>query len=125
MEREILKVKTDEAVSAASASSFEGPEEYFFCFVRRGPKAAYRKIEEYIRGKTSARLIFQRVSKRYLAVSDLQTKQVFPTASNDLPDSLPGCFTYYGSPEWPNGPCETCRVKKLCRDLRGGTAENE
>ena len=30
-------------------------------------------------------------------------------------ESLPGCIGYYGFPLPPNGPCETCKVKELCK----------
>ena len=52
-----------------------GPEEsFFFVFVCRGSKSAYKKIEEFVKGKTEARVVFQRISKNYLVVSELQTR---------------------------------------------------
>jgi hypothetical protein len=51
------------------------PEEtFFFVFVCRGPKSAYKRIEEFVKGKTEARVVFQRISKNYLVVSELQTR---------------------------------------------------
>ncbi|MEM2939522.1 MAG: hypothetical protein QXU95_04540, partial [Candidatus Bathyarchaeia archaeon] len=62
-------------------------------------------------------LIFQRFSKRYLVVSELQTTPVFQPAISDWPDSLPGCFGEFGEAIQPNS-CESCRVRGLCRKQR-------
>lgn len=32
-----------------------------------------------------------------------------------MPESLPGCIGYYGAPIAPNGPCETCEVRDICK----------
>ena len=29
--------------------------------------------------------------------------------------TLPGCVGYFGKPRGPNGPCETCQYRELCR----------
>jgi hypothetical protein len=33
-------------------------------------------------------------------------------------DALPGCLGYYGAPVPPNGPCDICRYKRLCRHVK-------
>jgi hypothetical protein len=53
-----------------------GPETFFFVFICRGPKSAVKQIEEFVKGKTEARVIFQRITKNYLVVSELQTRPV-------------------------------------------------
>ena len=56
----------------AAGLTDEGPEgSFYFVFVCRGSRAAYKQIEGYIRAKTTARLIFQRISKNYLSVSEV------------------------------------------------------
>jgi len=62
----------------AAGLTDEGPEEsvFYFVFVCRGSRAAYKQIEEYIRVKTAARLIFQRISKNYLSVSEVTLRRL-------------------------------------------------
>jgi len=121
MEMKILNKKAAGVDSAAATPSVKGPEDFFFVFICRGSKAAFKQIEEYIKRKTTARLIFQRFSRNYLSVSEIKAETVFPreAEADDWPDSLPGCFLNYGKPKWPNGPCESCRVQRLCRKSGG------
>ncbi|MEM3579541.1 MAG: hypothetical protein QXL54_04905 [Candidatus Bathyarchaeia archaeon] len=57
----------------AAGLTVEGPKEeiFYFVFVCKGSRAAYKQVEEFIRAKTAARLIFQRISKNYLSVSEV------------------------------------------------------
>jgi len=62
-------------VERAEGLTVSSPEEtFFFVFICRGPKSAYKQIEEFVKGKTEARVVFQRISKNYLVVSELQTR---------------------------------------------------
>ena len=65
-------------IGQAAGLTVEGPEEsvFYFVFVCRGSRAAYKQIEEYIRVKTAARLIFQRISKNYLSVSEVTLRRL-------------------------------------------------
>ena len=60
----------------AEGLAANGPETFFFVFICRGPKSAFKQIEGYVKGKTQARVIFQRITKNYLVVSELQTRPV-------------------------------------------------
>jgi len=62
-------------VEGAEGLTDSSPEEvFFFVFVCRGQKSAYKQIEEFIKGKTSARVVFQRISRNYMVISELKTK---------------------------------------------------
>jgi hypothetical protein len=82
--QEVVKIKIEIENSAkpqnletAEGLADNGPEEtFFFVFVCKGPKSAYKTVEEYIKGRTTARVIFQRISKNYMVVSELQTRLI-------------------------------------------------
>ena len=69
------KAVKPQKVEGAEGLTDSSPEEtFFFVFVCRGSKSAYKRIEEFVKGKTEARVVFQRISKNYLVISELQTR---------------------------------------------------
>jgi len=72
---EIKNSAKPQNLESAEGLADNGPEEtFFFVFVCKGPKSAYKTVEEYIKGRTTARVVFQRISKNYLVVSELHTR---------------------------------------------------
>jgi len=70
------KTVKPQKVERAEGLAGNGPETFFFVFICRGPKSAFKQVEDFVKGKTEARVIFQRITKNYLVVSELQTKPV-------------------------------------------------
>lgn len=66
------KLQSLKEAEGLSGKSLE--EAFFFVFVCKGSKSAYKQIEEFIKGRTTARLIFQRLSKNYLSVSEMRLR---------------------------------------------------
>ena len=67
-------VKPQNLKRAEGLTDSSPQETFFFVFVCRGPKSAYKQIEDFIKGKTTARVVFQRISRNYLAISEIQAK---------------------------------------------------
>ncbi|MEM3579589.1 MAG: hypothetical protein QXL54_05150 [Candidatus Bathyarchaeia archaeon] len=75
MEKEIEKSVELQSGKEAAGLTDKSPEPlFYFVFVCRGSRAAYRQIEEFLKAKTTARVIFQRISRNYLSVSEVQLK---------------------------------------------------
>lgn len=61
----------------AAGLTDESPEEsFYFVFVCKGNRAAYKQIEDFIKARTTARAIFQQLSKNHLSVLEVQMKPV-------------------------------------------------
>ncbi|MEM2888944.1 MAG: hypothetical protein QXR42_05635 [Candidatus Bathyarchaeia archaeon] len=68
-----VKPKND----AAAGLTVESPEEnFYFVFVCKGSKAAYKQVEEFIKGRTPSRVVFQKISRNYMAVSEVHFKPI-------------------------------------------------